>query len=132
MVTNIHVTQDKPTTSVSMAVKDKVKTYNLFMEILNKGRPVDRHAKFYPAVLSHAGEFSAGMSELMELIYVQFKRELSKAPERRDSRTTRVQAREFKTQAKDRVIHALVMGINDMILGAGRPYHGGRMRRIRR
>lgn len=72
------------------------------------------------------------MSELMELIYVQFKRELSKAPERRDSRTTRVQAREFKTQAKDRVIHALVMGINDMILGAGRPYHGGRMRRIRR
>ena len=35
--------------------------------------------------------------------------------------TTRVQAREFKAQAKDHIIHALAAGINDMLQIAGRP-----------
>jgi len=39
---------------------------------------------------------------------VQFKRALSKAPERRDSRT---QARELKAQAKDHIMRALATGI---------------------
>ena len=39
---------------------------------------------------------------------MQFKRALSKAPERRDSRT---QARELKAQAKDHIIRALATGI---------------------
>jgi hypothetical protein len=38
---------------------------------------------------------------------VQFKRALSKAPERRDSRT---QARELKAQAKDHIMRALATG----------------------
>ena len=111
------------------AVQKKNNTYIYFMDVLNSGRHEDNHAKFYPAVLSHSGEFSEGLSELLELNYVEFKRALSKAPERRDSRTTRVQAREAKTLAKDHVIHALARGINDMIQIAGHPHYGGRLQR---
>jgi hypothetical protein len=124
-----HITQNAPTHTVRVAVHRKNTTYTHFMEVLNSGRHKDNHAKFYPAVLSHSGEFSEGLSELLELNYVEFKRALSKAPERRDSRTTRVQAREFKTQAKDHIIHALVVGINDMLQIAGRPRYCGRPQR---
>ena len=55
---------------------------------------------------------------------MEFKRALSK-----DSRTTRVQAREAKTLAKDHIIHALARGINDMIQIAGHPHYGGRLQR---
>ena len=94
---NAHITQNAPTNTVRTAVQKKNNTYIYFMDVLNSGRHEDNHAKFYPAVLSHSGEFSEGLSELLELNYVEFKRALSKAPERRDSRTTRVQAREAKT-----------------------------------
>ena len=126
---NAHITQNAPTHTVRTAVQKKNKTYIYFMDVLNSGRHEDNHAKFYPAVLSHSGEFSEGLSELLELNYVEFKRALSKAPERRDSRTTRVQAREAKTLTKDHVIHALARGINDMIQIAGHPHYGGRLQR---
>jgi hypothetical protein len=126
---NAHITQNAPTHTVRTAVQKKNKTYIYFMEVLNSGRHEDNHAKFYPAVLSHSGGFSEGLSELLELNYVEFKRALSKAPERRDSRTTRVQAREAKTLAKDHIIHALARGINDMIQIAGHPHYGGRLQR---
>ena len=98
------------------------------MFILNHDRPPAQHARFFPVILSHAGEFSKGATDFLKFIQEALMRSISRATARHDGVSAKTLCCNFNERLKNRVIRCLALGTVDTMRFAGRICHVTRSR----